>query len=240
MSDREMKSMRNWSARMFAVLRRCCSHPLSQPHFSFSPFLLFSLFPFLLFPSDRKEKRFLQARGFILQVQADGLPSFFRHRSSHDPYFRIFRPQHAAGDGKVLRIPPQKCMGKGNFPKNRGRILRQDIHIGQACPPLVLQDQAGGVHPGAHQVIIHTPGLRDTLPVSLTAAKNKHRTRVLLRIGNRLFQTKLQTFGRNISLDLHNSGFEGNIVTEYEERFSSMGMPIYRLVARLKWLCGVS
>lgn len=37
----------------------------------------------------------------------------------------------------------------------------------------------------------------------------------------------------NISLDLHNSNFEGNIVTEYENKFSSMGYPIYRLEARL-------
>lgn len=37
----------------------------------------------------------------------------------------------------------------------------------------------------------------------------------------------------NISLDLHNSDFEGNIVTEYEEKFSSQGFPIYRLEARL-------
>ncbi|MBR1863329.1 MAG: tRNA (guanosine(46)-N7)-methyltransferase TrmB [Ruminococcus sp.] len=36
---------------------------------------------------------------------------------------------------------------------------------------------------------------------------------------------------KNISLDLHHSGFEGNIVTEYEKRFSDMGMPIYRLEA---------
>lgn len=36
---------------------------------------------------------------------------------------------------------------------------------------------------------------------------------------------------KNVSLDLHNSGFEENIVTEYEQRFSSMGMPIYRLEA---------
>lgn len=35
----------------------------------------------------------------------------------------------------------------------------------------------------------------------------------------------------NISLDLHNSEFEGNIMTEYEEKFSSKGMPIYRLEA---------
>ena len=39
---------------------------------------------------------------------------------------------------------------------------------------------------------------------------------------------------RNISLDLHNSGFEDNIVTEYEKRFSDMGMPIYRLEAYLR------
>lgn len=36
---------------------------------------------------------------------------------------------------------------------------------------------------------------------------------------------------KNVSLDLHNSDFEGNIVTEYEERFSSQGLPIYRLEA---------
>jgi len=35
---------------------------------------------------------------------------------------------------------------------------------------------------------------------------------------------------RNVSLDLHNSGFEDNIMTEYEEKFSQSG-PIYRLEA---------
>lgn len=34
---------------------------------------------------------------------------------------------------------------------------------------------------------------------------------------------------RNITLDLHNSKFEGNIVTEYEQQFSEQGFPIYRL-----------
>lgn len=37
----------------------------------------------------------------------------------------------------------------------------------------------------------------------------------------------------NVSLDLHNSDFEDNIVTEYEEKFASQGLPIYRLEARL-------
>ncbi len=36
---------------------------------------------------------------------------------------------------------------------------------------------------------------------------------------------------KNVSLDLHNSNFEGNIMTEYEQRFSEMGQPIYRLEA---------
>ena len=36
---------------------------------------------------------------------------------------------------------------------------------------------------------------------------------------------------QNISLDLHNSDFEGNIVTEYEQKFASQGLPIYRAEA---------
>ncbi|MCM1334642.1 MAG: tRNA (guanosine(46)-N7)-methyltransferase TrmB [Bacteroides sp.] len=32
---------------------------------------------------------------------------------------------------------------------------------------------------------------------------------------------------RRISFDLHNSAIEGNIITEYEEKFSSKGFPIY-------------
>jgi tRNA (guanine-N7-)-methyltransferase len=39
---------------------------------------------------------------------------------------------------------------------------------------------------------------------------------------------------KNVSLDLHNSDFEGNIVTEYEQKFVSQGLPIYRLVAKMK------
>lgn len=39
---------------------------------------------------------------------------------------------------------------------------------------------------------------------------------------------------RNISLDLHSSGYTGNIVTEYEARFAAAGKPIYRLEAYLR------
>ena len=35
----------------------------------------------------------------------------------------------------------------------------------------------------------------------------------------------------NVTEDLHNSGFADNIVTEYEARFHSMGLPIFRLEA---------
>lgn len=51
------------------------------------------------------------------------------------------------------------------------------------------------------------------------------------------FEYSLEQFSKNyfliknISLDLHNSGFEGNIVTEYESKFIADGLPIYRLEA---------
>lgn len=50
----------------------------------------------------------------------------------------------------------------------------------------------------------------------------------------KLFEFSLNQFGAlglkmgNITFDLHNSGYEGNIMTEYEEKFSSQGMRIYR------------
>lgn len=37
-----------------------------------------------------------------------------------------------------------------------------------------------------------------------------------------------------VSLDLHNSDFEGNIMTEYEEKFSKLGSRIYRMEARFQ------
>ena len=55
----------------------------------------------------------------------------------------------------------------------------------------------------------------------------------------RLFEFSIESFSqsgyslKNVSLDLHNSAFEGNIMTEYETKFVSMGLPIYRLEAYL-------
>ena len=49
-----------------------------------------------------------------------------------------------------------------------------------------------------------------------------------------LFEYSLTSFSEYgllltyVSLDLHKSDFEGNIMTEYEEKFSSKGFPIYR------------
>ena len=54
-----------------------------------------------------------------------------------------------------------------------------------------------------------------------------------------LFEFSLESFPENgftlseVTFDLHNSGFEGNIMTEYEKRFSDEGVPICRLVASL-------
>ena len=55
-----------------------------------------------------------------------------------------------------------------------------------------------------------------------------------------LFEYSIEQFAtlgyaiKNVSLDLHNSGFDGNIETEYEKKFSSAGLPIYRLEAYIK------
>ncbi len=64
---------------------------------------------------------------------------------------------------------------------------------------------------------------------------------VIQKTDNRdLFEFSLNEFCfmdfklKNISLDLHNSEFEGNVVTEYEEKFSSQGMPIYRVEAYVR------
>ena len=38
---------------------------------------------------------------------------------------------------------------------------------------------------------------------------------------------------QNITLDLHNSGYAGNVMTEYEEKFSLRGMKIFRCEAKL-------
>lgn len=55
-----------------------------------------------------------------------------------------------------------------------------------------------------------------------------------------LFEFSLGSFNnnagytlKNISYDLHNSDFKGNIMTEYEKIFSSEGKPIYRLEAKI-------
>lgn len=52
-----------------------------------------------------------------------------------------------------------------------------------------------------------------------------------------LYEFSLNSFAqenykmRNITFDLHSSGFEGNVMTEYEKRFTELGMPIYRVEA---------
>lgn len=64
---------------------------------------------------------------------------------------------------------------------------------------------------------------------------------IFFKTDNRqLFDFSLETFPQNgfelsnVTFDLHNSDFEGNIMTEYERRFSEMGVPICRLEARKK------
>jgi len=69
----------------------------------------------------------------------------------------------------------------------------------------------------------------------------KENGEICFKTDNReLFDFSLESFPENgfslfeVTYDLHNSDFTGNIMTEYEERFSAQGFPICRLVARLK------
>lgn len=53
-----------------------------------------------------------------------------------------------------------------------------------------------------------------------------------------LFEYSLSSFSKygmvieQVWLDLHQSNYEGNVMTEYEEKFSNKGQPIYRVEAR--------
>ncbi len=53
----------------------------------------------------------------------------------------------------------------------------------------------------------------------------------------KLFEFSLNSFAAEnfkmseITFDLHNSGIEDNVMTEYEMKFSELGMPIYRVCA---------
>ncbi|MCD7032713.1 tRNA (guanosine(46)-N7)-methyltransferase TrmB [Metabacillus sp. GX 13764] len=55
-----------------------------------------------------------------------------------------------------------------------------------------------------------------------------------------LFEYSLQSFSaygmllKFVSLDLHNSSYEGNVMTEYEEKFSKLGQRIYRSEAKFQ------
>lgn len=55
----------------------------------------------------------------------------------------------------------------------------------------------------------------------------------------RLFEFSIENLSangfklKNVTVDLHNSDFDGNIMTEYEKMFVEMGKPIYRLEAYL-------
>ncbi len=57
---------------------------------------------------------------------------------------------------------------------------------------------------------------------------------------NKLFEFSLNEFSdmnwklKNISLDLVRSDYKDNITTEYEEKYMELGLPIYRLEAKLR------
>ncbi len=81
---------------------------------------------------------------------------------------------------------------------------------------------------------------RLTAPVFLNIYKKilKNGAKIAQKTDNmHFFEYSIEQYSKcgfllsEVSLDLHNSGFEGNIITEYEQKFLSQGLPIYRLVA---------
>ena len=69
----------------------------------------------------------------------------------------------------------------------------------------------------------------------------KNRGEIHFKTDNRgLFEYSLSSFSKygmtleKVWLDLHQSDFEGNIMTEYEEKFSNLGQVIYRVEASFK------
>lgn len=112
-----------------------------------------------------------------------------------------------------------------------------------------------------HILDIFAPGEVDRLYINFCDPwpKNRHAKRRLTHAGflekyrqvlaaggelcfktdnEKLFEFSLNQFAAgnlkmsNITFDLHHSDFEGNIMTEYEAKFSSMGMKIYRCEAK--------
>lgn len=108
-----------------------------------------------------------------------------------------------------------------------------------------------------HILDIFAPGEIDRVYINFCDPwpKNRHAKRRLTHVGflekyreilkpggelffktdnEKLFEFSLNQFAAanlklsNITFDLHHSGFEGNIMTEYETKFSSLGMKIYR------------
>ncbi|PWU70253.1 tRNA (guanosine(46)-N7)-methyltransferase TrmB [Gracilibacillus dipsosauri] len=84
---------------------------------------------------------------------------------------------------------------------------------------------------------------RLTFPAFLEQYKAimKKSGQIILKTDNRgLFEYSLTSFSKfgfvleDVTLDLHAEDDPNNIKTEYEEKFSAKGLPIYRCVAKLK------
>ncbi|WP_277679886.1 tRNA (guanosine(46)-N7)-methyltransferase TrmB [Gracilibacillus dipsosauri] len=84
---------------------------------------------------------------------------------------------------------------------------------------------------------------RLTFPAFLEQYKAimKKSGQIILKTDNRgLFEYSLTSFSKfgfvleDVTLDLHAEDDPNNIKTEYEEKFSAKGLPIYRCVARIK------
>lgn len=125
-----------------------------------------------------------------------------------------------------LRLPNLKfCMGQAEYLEHIFRDNTIDrIFLNFSCP---FPKKSYAIHRLTHArfLEIYRKIMKENAEIHQKTDNMHFFEFSLEQLSNNGFPLK------NVSLDLHNSGFQGNIMTEYEKRFTELGQPIYRLEA---------
>lgn len=125
-----------------------------------------------------------------------------------------------------LRLPNLKfCMGQAEYLEHIFRDNTIDrIFLNFSCP---FPKKSYAIHRLTHArfLEIYRKIMKENAEIHQKTDNMHFFEFSLEQLSNNGFPLK------NVSLDLHNSGFQGNIMTEYEKRFTELGRPIYRLEA---------
>lgn len=125
-----------------------------------------------------------------------------------------------------LRLPNLKfCMGQAEYLEHIFRDNTIDrIFLNFSCP---FPKKSYAIHRLTHArfLEIYRKIMKENAEIHQKTDNMHFFEFSLEQLSNNGFPLK------NVSLDLHNSGFQGNIMTEYEKRFTELGQSIYRLEA---------